>query len=285
MPIGNTGLGFEVIKSIAPHNPARIFLAARTEAKANAAIESIRSVAPNVNITFLPLDLMSLESVRAAAETFKSESQRLDILMLNAGIMAVPAGQTKDGFEIQMGTNHYGHFLLTQLLLPTLQATAKLPGADARIVNMTSDAHNMARTGSVLFSRQELDKCGAWVRYAYSKLANVLCTHELARRYPEITAVSIHPGIVQTDLFNSSQKSNIFVRAGLAIAGSMRSTPAQGALNQTWAATTDKGNLVSGAYYKPVAIKSKPSPCGSDAQLAEKFWDYSVAELQKVEKI
>ena len=203
--------------------------------------------------------------------------------MLNAGIMAVPPGKTKDGFEIQLGTNHLGHFHLTQLLMPTLQATAKLPDTDARIITMSSDALNMARTGNTLFSPEELDKCGAWIRYAYSKLANVLFVRELARRYPDITSVAIHPGLVSTDLFNATQQNNVFLKVGLAIAGSFRSTPQQGALNQTWASTTPKKNLTNGAYYKPVGIVSKGSPCAQDAQLAEKFWGWSEDQIKATE--
>lgn len=277
---GNTGLGYEAIKALAPHKPAHIYLAARTASKANAAIESLRSSSPDTLVTHIPLDLTSFASIRAAADDFTSQSQRLDVLMLNAGIMAVPPGRTEDGFEIQLGTNHLGHFLLTKLLLPTLQATSKLEDSDVRVISMTSEAHNMARTGKILLSQAELEKCGAWIRYAYSKLANVLFARELARRHPEITTVAVHPGIVGTDLFNSTQKNNIFMKVGLAIMGSLRSTPEQGAWNQLWAATAPKARLVNGGYYSPVGVAAKTSPCAQDAKLAEQFWDWSEDQLK-----
>ena len=278
---GNTGLGFEYLKLLVHHNPAHIYLAARTASKAEAAIKALHGIAPDATITYLPLDLTSLESVRTAAETFKSKSQRLDILMLNAGIMAVPLSQTKDGFEIQMGTNHFGHFLLTKLLMPTLKSTTQLPDADVRVITLTSEAHNMARTAKVITTPSELDKCGAWIRYAYSKLANVLFARELARRHPEITSIAVHPGVVSTDLFNTTSKSNIFIKFGLAIAGSFRSTPEQGALNQTWAASINKSQINNGDYYKPVGAKGKRSPCGEDAELAKTFWEYTEEQLSE----
>lgn len=278
---GNTGLGFETLKVLAHHKPAHIFLAARTASKAQAAIESLQATVPDAKITHLPLDLTSLESVRTAAQSFKDQSQRLDVLMLNAGIMAVPAGTTKDGFEIQMGTNHFGHFLLTSLLLPTLQATAKLPETDVRVIILTSEAHNMARTGKILMLPTELEKCGAWIRYAYSKLANVLFARELAKRYPEITSVAVHPGIVSTDLFDASQKTNFLIKVCLAVAGSFRSTPEQGALNQLWAASVAKVDLTNGAYYKPVGVFARGSPCAQNAELALQFWDWSEEQIKE----
>lgn len=235
---------------------------------------------PNVPITHLSLDLTSFASIREAASTFKAQSDRLDILMLNAGIMAVPRGTTKEGFEIQLGTNHMGHFLLTKLLLPTLQATAKIPSADVRIVTLSSEGHNMARTGKTLFSEKELDSCGAWVRYAYSKLANILFAKELARRYPELLSVVVHPGIVSTDLFNTTTSTNPLVRIGKAALGSFWSTPEQGALNQVWAATTKKENVTSGSYYKPIGVTSKGSPCAKDTKLAEEFWTWTEKEIE-----
>src|SRR6266498_2184287 len=126
----NTGLGKETVLQLAKHNPAQIYLAARTESKANDAIAVIKSTVPNAKITFLPVDLTSFESIHKATSSFKASSPRLDLLVLNAGIMAVPNGKTASGHEIQLGTNHIGHFLLTKQLLPTLLSTAKEPTAD-----------------------------------------------------------------------------------------------------------------------------------------------------------
>lgn len=105
---GNTGLGFETAKQLAAHNPSHIYLAARTPSKGEAAVAAIKEMSPTTKVTFLPLDLSSFESVSTAAQDFISKSDRLDVLINNAGIMAVPKGVTKEGYEVQLGTNHMG---------------------------------------------------------------------------------------------------------------------------------------------------------------------------------
>jgi hypothetical protein len=138
---GNAGLGKQTVTYLASHSPARIYLAARTPSKATSAIADIHSAVPNAcEIIHLPLDLTSFSSIASAADTFKSRESRLDILINNAGIMASPYSTTKEGYEIQLGTNHMGHALLTKLLLPTLIETSKQPGADVRIVTLSSMA-------------------------------------------------------------------------------------------------------------------------------------------------
>lgn len=123
---GSTGLGKEDVLQLAKHNPSRPYLAARTPSKAEAAIRDIKAAVPNANITFLQLDLASLKSVKQASDTFLASSDRLDLLINNAGIMALPERLTSDGYEVQFDTNHMGHDL-TKLLLPTLQATSRRP--------------------------------------------------------------------------------------------------------------------------------------------------------------
>lgn len=108
MAAGNTGLGFETVKQMAVHNPSHIFLAARTPSKGEAAVAAVRETSPATKVTFLPLDLSSFESISTAVQEFSSKSDRLDLLINNAGIMAVPKGATKEGYEIQFGTNHMG---------------------------------------------------------------------------------------------------------------------------------------------------------------------------------
>ncbi|KAM5349563.1 hypothetical protein ACJ41O_006068 [Fusarium nematophilum] len=141
---GNAGLGKETILQPSKHSPALIFLGARSETKANAAITEIREAAPDVApISFIELDLDSSESIKRAVNLFHAKSSRLDILINNAGIMAYPADTTKEGYEVQFGTNHMGHALLTKLLLPTLQETAKTQ-RDVRIVSLASKAEAWA---------------------------------------------------------------------------------------------------------------------------------------------
>lgn len=196
--------------------------------------------------------------------------------------MAVPPGVTKEGYEIQFGTNHVGHALLTKLLLPTLLRTAESPGSDVRIVNLSSEGHNLAPTGGILFDKTKLDAQSTWARYGQSKLANILFAHSLAKEYPSITSVALHPGLIKTDLYGPNKESNVIVRYGLGLFGPlfMRDIP-QGAKNQLWAATAEKQRLENGAYYKPVGKSSGGSAYARDANLAERLWDWTENELSE----
>lgn len=242
-------------------------------------MSAIKHEHPSANITHLPLDLSSFQSISAAASQVKSESKRLDILMNNAGIMAVPRGDTAEDYEIQFGTNHMGHALLTKLLMPTMLATAKEPGSDVRIVNMTSDGHNMARSPDILLDKTKLNASGAWIRYAYSKLANVLFAQGLAKHYPSITSVSIHPGVIATDLWNPTVKSNWVMTMGVNLFGGLRGTVATGAQNQLWAATGKKEEVVNGGLYYPIGVLNGGSPCARNKELADELWEYTEKEL------
>ncbi|KAI9657463.1 MAG: hypothetical protein M1821_003145 [Bathelium mastoideum] len=284
--LGNTGLGKETVLQLAKHNPANIFLAARTQSKAEAAIADIKNQVPDATITYLPLDLASFPSIAHAAQLFQSQSNRLDILIHNAGIMAVPFALTSQNHEIQFGTNHVGPFLLTRLLLPTLLSTAKEPNADVRIVALSSSAHQMAPPPGIIFAQQELAKYGAWRRYGQSKLANILFTRELARRYPQITSVSLHPGLIQTDLFASQQETNTLVRWGMKMLwwSPVFVDVPEGTRNQLWAATAPLGpkGVKSGAYYMPVGKDNGGSFWHARKEkLARELWDWSEAEMRR----
>ena len=274
-------MGKEAVLQLAKHNPARLFLAARTPSKAEAAIEEIKKVVPSANISYLKLDLCSFKSISAAAEEFNSQSSRLDILMNNAGIMATPLAETDEGYESQFGTNHMGHALLTRLLMPTLLKTAEEEGSDVRIVNLTSEGHNLApRPQGILFDGAELKKQGPWTRYGQSKLANILFAKELASRYPNITSVAIHPGVVSTGLFIPNQQSNMLLRYGVKLLGPLFMAEARtGALNQLWGATGKKTEIVSGSYYTPVGVSSKGSKWAQNKDLAQELWAWTEKEL------
>ncbi|KAL9125377.1 MAG: hypothetical protein Q9217_005412 [Psora testacea] len=276
---GNAGLGYEAITQIAAHNPQAIYLAARTPSKGEAAVTELKKTNPKTDIIYLPLDLSSFASISAAAKEFQSKSNRLDCLMNNAGIMAVPAAETKEGYELQFGTNYMGHALLTKLLMPTLRATAQEPGADVRIVNLTSEAHKFWNLPSIQLDQEKLKPLGPWAKYGHSKLANILFTRSLAETYPEITSVAIHPGIIKTDLYLPNQQASLITRMGLAIMGSFRGTVATGALNQLWAATGKEDELESGAYYRPIASKSGGSSCAQNMELAKQLRDWTEKEF------
>jgi len=173
--IGNIGLGRETIHQLSKHNPSHIYLGARNKAKADATISELKSLVPNAHISLLELDLTSFESIKRAAHTFNQTSSKLDVLFNNAGIMATPPGQTREGYELQFGTNHVGHALLTKLLLPKLKETAFKPGSDVRIINLSSSAHHWAPKEGYLLDQVKTDMkaTSTWARYGQSKLANI----------------------------------------------------------------------------------------------------------------
>lgn len=193
---GNSGIGYEAAKQLA-HKGAHVVLACRDMDKARAAIASITSAHAAASLEAMPLDLARLESVRSFAAAFLAGHKALDVLCNNAGVMALPYRKTADGFEMQFGTNHLGHFALTGLLLDRLLAT---PGA--RVVNVSSGAHRM---GAIRFDDLNWERgYRKWAAYGQSKLANLLFTYELQRKLAAAgaSAISIacHPGYAATNL-------------------------------------------------------------------------------------
>ncbi|EXJ86406.1 hypothetical protein A1O3_03357 [Capronia epimyces CBS 606.96] len=280
---GNNGIGKETVLQLARHNPQKIFLAARNESKAKAAIASIKSqISEDVDVEHLPVDLTSLPSIKNAADRVISRSNRLDILVLNAGIMAVPPDKTAAGQEIQMGTNHVGHFLLTKLLLPTLQHTAKEYNPDVRVVSVSSEAWNMAPSLDTILSTDKLTARGPWTRYGASKAANIMFAAELARRYPTLTSVSLHPGIIKTDLYLPSIGVNPIVKYGSMVVGPLLFQNIEtGAFNQLWAAAgARKEELTNGGYYTPVG-KLRKNKWVTDTDAGTKLWQWTEKELKQ----
>jgi len=165
-----------------------------------------------------------------------------------------------------------------------MRATAKQPGADVRIVNLTSEGHNLARSAAPLFDKAKLDWCNAWGRYGCSKLANILYTRALAEREPEIMVTAVHPGLIKAELYAPNQESNWVLRWGLLVGGWVRQGPEEGAWGQVWAATAKKADgkgegVDRGAYYTPVANKSGGSGLARDEKLKEKFWEWTEGQL------
>jgi NAD(P)-dependent dehydrogenase (short-subunit alcohol dehydrogenase family) len=213
-----------------------------------------------------------------------------------AGVMALPPGLSKDGYEIQFATNHLGHALLTKLLLPALLETAKQPSADVRIVNLSSTAHATTPKGGIEFStlKTPQESLGPiyqprkFTRYGQSKLANLLYTTELAKRYPAITSIAVHPGFVKTNMttrtsFLNRQVVAMAKLASLASGGKSLSFE-EGPYNQTWAATTPKENVKTGAYYEPIGTLVVPTTnFGNASSLAERLYDWTEKELTEFE--
>lgn len=278
--LGNNGLGAASVEQLAKHN-AHVFMGARTASKAEAAIAEIKKELPQARITFLELDLSSFESIKKAADSFQASSTKLDVLMNNAGVMALPASTTKDGYEIQFGTNHLGHALLTKLLMPILQRTAD-EGSDVHIVNLSSAGHALPPKGGLVLKEANTDMSSynTWVRYGQSKLANILFTRELARRYPSIKSSAVHPGSIDTGLSLGFQKSHPWLAVLLRpIALRVLKTPQQGCLTQLYAATSP--DVMNGKYYVPAAIESAGSKYSQDQKLAEELWQWTESELAK----
>ena len=177
---GNEGLGKQAVFEYAKHNPKQIWLAARNVTRAQAVVDEVHQTLPDSPVKVLKLDLTSFASIKKGAQEFVAESDRLDILMLNAGIMATAPGLTEDGYEVQFGTNHMGHALLTKLLLPTMQKTAEAADADVRVVSLSSAAHNRApKTGGIQFEGLKTTQAElqAFYRYGQSKLGEY-CVRE-----------------------------------------------------------------------------------------------------------
>ncbi|KAK3073178.1 hypothetical protein LTR53_005466 [Teratosphaeriaceae sp. CCFEE 6253] len=262
---GNNGLGKETVLQLAKHSPKEIFLAARSESKAVAAITEIKAAVKKASVTFLKLDLSSFRSIKQAADDFSSRSNRLDILINNAGIAGVPYSKTEDGYEVQFGTNHMGHALLTKLLLPVLLKTAEKPDADVRVINPPL------------------------TRYGHSKLANILHAWELQKRYPAITATAVHPGVIITDIYNTYSEGNFIMRyltpiakavAPYGILPDVYDVPG-GTLTQLWAATASREKVRSSHYWLPIGVKNAGTAYAQSEELAKQLWEWTEAEFSK----
>jgi len=199
---GNSGLGYESVKVFAGKG-AKVILACRTLNKGEQAKKQILELYPAADISVMGLDLMDLASIRSFATSFTQSHTRLDVLLNNAGIMMVPYGLTKDGFEKQLGTNHLGHFALTGLLLDILKKTPK-----SRVVNVSSMAH---KSGVMDFNNLLFEKGAGYSpmkAYGRSKLSNLLFTYELQRFFEankiDCIALAAHPGVSDTNLFNQA---------------------------------------------------------------------------------
>lgn len=232
----NSGIGYAAARALA-HRGAHVILACRSPERGAAALERMSSEVPDGSVELIRLDLGDLNSVRDFAETYTHASDRLDLLVNNAGVMAVAQGRTADGFETQFGINHLGHFALTGLLLPLLLAT---PGA--RVVTVSSGMHLRANIDIDDLNSER--KYGRWLAYGRSKTANLLFTHELARRLAangsDVVAAAAHPGYAATNLQTAGPSAEgrkgveRFMRVGNRL---FAQSAASGALPTLYAAT------------------------------------------------
>lgn len=274
----NSGIGYEAALELA-RKGGHTILACRSIDKAQTALSQIQAQVPNASVEIMQLDLASQASIRAFAAAFNARYDRLDRLINNAGIMMVPYGTTDDGFERQFGTNHLGHFALTGLLIDRILAT---PGA--RVVNISSGAH---RTGSMDFDNLMYEGGKGYTpmqAYGRSKLANLLFTYELQRRFEAIgadaRATAAHPGGSNTNLANHMEDRLLFRLARPLLAIIMQSA-AMGALPTLRAAADPQA--VGGAYFGPGGFSEmrgypvivESSAAAHDAAAARRLWSVS----------
>ncbi|KAH9908216.1 NAD(P)-binding protein [Xylariomycetidae sp. FL2044] len=283
---GTAGLGKTSIERLAKHSPAHIYFTGRNVQAGETLARELAGANPPVGATFLEMDFLSLASVKSGCAKFKHG--RLDILMCNAGIMSKPPGLSKDGFETHFATNHLAHAMIIRELLPVLRKTAELPDADVRLVCLTSVGWRGHPPGGFTFSTLQTTQerfLGDLFRYGQSKLANIMYPAEVARRYPNIMAVSVHPGVVTTDLLNNlSPVRRSFTYWANMIQGIRFVDEQQGCLNQVWAAAgARRSQLVNGAFYMPIGVLSneKLDRTAKDVNLAGELWEWTSNVLEK----
>lgn len=273
------GLGYETAMALAGAG-AIVILTGRSDAKGLRAIEGICERFPNALIAYEHLDLASLASVAAFARRFAASNEQLDVLINNAGVMALPKRQqTEDGFEMQLGTNYLGHYALTARLLPQLRR-AKAP----RVVNLSSLAH---RSGAIDFDDLHGKRSyRPWRAYCQSKLAMLMFALELQRRSLVagwgVTSLAAHPGYARTDLIANGPGANTFQwRVGRWLQPLISQSAAEGALPTLFAATSPAAE--PGGYYGPngfYELKGSPMPAkimprAKDFAAAGMLWDVS----------
>jgi NAD(P)-dependent dehydrogenase (short-subunit alcohol dehydrogenase family) len=273
----NSGIGLVTARELARHG-ARVLLACRSSDKGRAAATAIRTAVPAAQLEIVALDLASLDSVRACARAVAALSASLDLLVNNAGVMATPLRRSADGFELQIATNHLGHFALTGLLLDRLRAAA-----EPRVVTVSSLAHRRARIDleDLNFERRRYNN---WLAYGQSKLANLLFCFELARRATatgwKLRSLAAHPGYAATHLQTAGPARWYERLAGLIGNLLIAQSAEMGALPTLYAAVAD---LPSGTFVGPGGpgeIRGRPRVVSAaarayDEPLARRLWELS----------
>jgi NAD(P)-dependent dehydrogenase (short-subunit alcohol dehydrogenase family) len=246
---GNIGLGFETVKALASKG-AHVLLAARNEEKGKAAVAEVQKLIPNAQVELLRLDLASQRSIRAAASEVGNKFSQLDLLINNAGIMAMPEMKTEDGFESQFGVNHLGHWSLTGLLMDNLLAAEQ-----ARVVTVTSTAHHLV--WNIDFDDPHLrNKYAPWKAYAQSKLANYFFAlglhNEFKKSGKQAMSLLAHPGLSHTNLQVETFDRGAAGWAGTVskyLAARVGMEPSEGARPQIRAALDPEAK--GGQFYSP----------------------------------
>ena len=276
----NSGIGFHAARELARAGCA-VILACRDQKKAADARQRILRDAPNASLETVHLDLASLASIHDAAKQFLASDRTLDLLLNNAGVMALPERRlTQDGFELQFGTNHLGHFALTGLLLPALLAASA-----SRIVTVSSIAH---RGGKIRFEDLNWNHgYEPWPAYRQSKLANLYFGFELERRLRKAHArgasIVVHPGVSNTNLFQAGpgQGRGLLAKITPVFIALIAQSDAQGALPTLYGATSPEAH--GGRFYGPdgfremrgYPVEVKPEKQAYDEAIAQRLWQIS----------
>lgn len=275
---GSSGLGAESARALASKG-AEVIITARNMDKVKSVIESIQSLTGNQQVYAEYLELGSFDSIKAFAESFEKRYRSLDILINNAGIMACPSGKTVDGYELQFGTNHLGHFLLTNLLVPLLK-----PGS--RIVNLSSSGHQISPVvfDDIFFEKRKYDK---WLAYGQSKTANILHAVGLDDRLKMngIRAFAVHPGAILTDLARHFDEADREMMTSQMEEGVFRFKSVEaGAATQVYAATAPELEGKGGIYLSDCQVRQiNDKDVGEqylrsyamDKELAHRLWNVS----------
>ncbi|TMW63699.1 hypothetical protein Poli38472_002640 [Pythium oligandrum] len=283
----NSGIGYETALELA-RKGARVVLACRHEGRGNEAVKKLQEAlaeTPGAGpVEFMQLDVSDMSSVKRFSDEFKKTHDRLDMLINNAGVMAIPYAETVDGFEAQFATNHLGHFVLTAQLFDLLQASAP-----SRIVNVSSVAHRTALTFNEDNIMPRKEKYDQWQAYAISKLSNILFTKELARRFEAngitgVTAAVCHPGSTDTNLISAPTEKSGWLWSTtwkFARALPIYQTAPMGALPTLYAATAP--GVKNGQYFGPRGFQAlwgypaleEPTKQAKSESAAQKLWELS----------
>ncbi|MBX3155807.1 MAG: SDR family oxidoreductase [Deltaproteobacteria bacterium] len=260
----NTGIGKITAMELA-RKGAHLILACRNSAKTDTVIKEIVKETGNTQVEYIHLDLGDLSSVRECAKELLARDLKIHGLVNNAGL-AGQRGLTKDGFEIQFGTNHLGHYLFTRLLLDRIKESG-----GARIVNVASKSHYAAKGVDWSVLQKPTRSVTAMKEYSVSKLANVLFTKELARRLEgtDVTTYAVHPGVVATDVWRRVPGPFRWVIKKFML------TPEQGAESSLRCATAPELAKETGRYYDVGGKEVKPNRLADDADLAKTLWTKS----------
>lgn len=267
---GNSGIGFETASALAGMG-ARVLVTARNADKGRAAVAAIAQRVDGAGqVQLVTFDLADFSSVRRGAAEILEQAPRLDVLVNNAGLVLTERAETVEGLEATFATNHLGPFLLTNLLLDRVRASAP-----SRIVNVASNAHGSARKGIPFDDLQSAGHYRPMRVYGQSKLANMLFTLELARRLEStgVTANSLHPGTVRTG-YGADGDTTGLLAFGIKISGPFFLSPEEGARTSVYLASSPEVAGVSGEYFVKCRPK-RPKPWALDADAARRLWEVS----------